>query len=295
MAIGTPGLRHGAVAAWIVAAALSAWLQAAQAQPSGGTHRAPPGPATSANQVQAPATSSGDTASDAQQNKILKQLLDAESGRAPVVPDAPGQAPGRRGEGAADDAKSSVETGRDIAASAKELARPIYNELNSSGLLDAARSVGLIGSGPEKAPNAVNKPAGARNGENPAGSADRGANEPVRSAAENEQLATVLVENFFEEVKPWAIGLAGLWALAYIAKLFWSRRTVRHGGSRRRRSRETRPLAVSDSGAIASSARDLGYSRSGDGSSGGGSGRSRSGGSGSDGSGRRRRRRSSSR
>ena len=273
----------------MVAAALSTLLQAAHAQPSGGTNRAPPGSPAGTHQAQAPATSSGDTASDAQQNKVLKQLLDAESGRAPVVPDAPGQAPVRRGEGAADDAKNSVDVGRDIAASAKELARPIYNELNSSGLLDAARSAGLIGGGTEKAPNAANKPAGARNGESPAGSADRGANEPVRSVAENEQLATALVENFFEEIKPWAIGLAGLCVLAYIAKSIWSRRTVRHGSSRRRRSRDSRPLAVSDSGAIAGGDHKLGYPRGG-----GGEGDASGGSSGSN-SGRRRRRRSSSR
>ncbi len=292
MAFVRTGLWNGAVAVVTVAVALSTLLQAAHAQPSGGTNRASPGPAASANQAQAAATSSGDSASDAQQNKILKQLLEAESGRAPVVPDTPGQAPGRRGAGAGDDAKNNVDVGRDIAASAKELARPIYNELNSSGLLDAARSAGLIGSGPEKGPNAANQPAGARNGANPAGSADRGANQPVRSVVENEQLATVLIDNFFEEVKPWAIGLAGLWALGYIAKLVWSRRTVRHGSSRRRRSRESRPLPVSDSSAIASLDHNLGYSRSG-GDSGGGSGGS-SGGSGG-GGGRRRRRRSSNR
>ena len=155
--------------------------------------------------------------------------VSSPTGQTQEMQKAPGQAPG----GAPDVASRLDLVGiptsglREVAGTAAQVARSLTGE-SASAARPAARdgSVGMMGSIPDDGS------AGAR---------------PRQRGADDEYRAQTLVDEFLEEIKPWAIGFAVIFAICYAIFSWASARAARgpgsnlkvapsRSGSRRRRS-----------------------------------------------------------
>jgi len=147
-------------------------------------------------------------------------------------------------------AVTETDTNTSLNSIIKETVRPVYNELAESGALeswhDLKETLGLSKnswgrSGPDDDTRASQRPrefADAPRWQNPA--------QPAKSAAQTQldrQYDAYLLQQLIDDVKPWLLGLIGVYALGYLTKLVFdfmqwksARRRERHAQRARQRS-----------------------------------------------------------
>lgn len=125
----------------------------------------------------------------------------------------------------------------------KEAVRPIYNELVESGALetwhDVKDSLGLSNNNWDR-PDAKGEAKTVDRPLSPNGSAWQDPAQPVKSAAQTQldrEYDAYLLRQLIDELKPWALGLVGLYMLGYLAKLIFNFMQWRTARRRERRAR----------------------------------------------------------
>lgn len=128
----------------------------------------------------------------------------------------------------------------------KEAVRPVYNELVESGAMetwhDVKETLGLSSHNWDR-PGVEGETRTADRPLNPNGFAWQDPAQPVKSAAQaqlDREYDAYLLRQLIDDLKPWALGLVGLYALGYLAKLVFKLMQWKVARRRERRAQHAR-------------------------------------------------------